>query len=56
VLWTSLYLGLGFVIGSNIEAANQFLGNLTGLLAALAVLIISTAYRRNHAARSGRTG
>lgn len=44
-LWTSLYVGLGFAIGGDIEAASQFLGNLSGLLAALAVLMVSGAYR-----------
>lgn len=45
LIWTSAYLGLGFGIGSNIEAASQFLGNLSGLLIALGVLIVSGAYR-----------
>ncbi len=45
MLWTSLYLGLGFFIGSNIDAASQFLGNLSGLLVALAVLLVAVAYR-----------
>jgi membrane-associated protein len=45
LVWTSLYIGLGFAIGSNIDAASQFLGNLSGLLAALAVLLVSIAYR-----------
>ncbi len=45
VVWTSAYLGLGYAIGSNIEAASQFLGNLSGLLAALAVLTVASIYR-----------
>jgi len=45
LIWTSAYLGLGFVIGSNIDAASQFLGNLSGLLIALGVLIVAGAYR-----------
>jgi membrane-associated protein len=44
-VWTPAYLGLGFGIGNNIEAASQFLGNLSGLLVALGVLIVSAAYR-----------
>ncbi len=32
VIWTSAYLGLGYGIGNNIDAASQFLGNLSGLL------------------------
>ncbi len=49
LLWTSAYLGLGFGIGNNIEAASQFLGNLSGLLVALGVLIVSAAYRAGSA-------
>ena len=45
LLWTSLYIGVGYGVGSNIDAAGQFLGNLSGLLAALAVLLVSAAYR-----------
>ncbi len=45
VAWTSAYLGLGFAIGSNIDAASQFLANLSGLLLALAVLMVATIYR-----------
>lgn len=45
LVWSAAYLGLGFAIGSNIEAASQFLANLSGLLAALAVLAVSSAYR-----------
>jgi len=45
VTWTSAYLGLGFAIGSNIDAASQFLGNFSGLLLALAVLTVATIYR-----------
>lgn len=44
VIWTSAYLGLGYGIGNNIEAASQFLGNLSGLLIALAVLVVAAAY------------
>ncbi len=49
LLWTSAYLGLGFGIGNNIDAASQFLGNLSGLLVALAVLAVSAAYRAGFA-------
>jgi membrane protein DedA with SNARE-associated domain len=44
LIWTTAYLGLGFWIGGNIEAASQFLGNLSGLLIALGVLVVSIAY------------
>jgi membrane protein DedA with SNARE-associated domain len=43
--WTSAYLGLGFAIGSNIDAASQFLGNLSGLMVSLAVLAVATITR-----------
>jgi membrane protein DedA with SNARE-associated domain len=45
LLWTSAYLGLGFGIGNNIDAASQFLANLSGLIIALGVLIVASAYR-----------
>ena len=45
LIWTSAYLGLGFAVGTNIEAASQLLGNLSGLLIALGVLVIASAYR-----------
>jgi membrane protein DedA with SNARE-associated domain len=43
--WTAAYLGLGYAIGSDIDAASQFLANLTGLLAALAAVIVACIYR-----------
>jgi membrane protein DedA with SNARE-associated domain len=45
LIWTSAYLGLGFGIGGNIEAASQFLANLSGLVIAVGVLVVSSAYR-----------
>src|SRR5450830_779410 len=45
LIWTSAYLGLGYGIGNNIEAASQFLGNLSGLLIALGVLVVASVYR-----------
>ncbi|HSP49707.1 MAG TPA: DedA family protein [Pseudolabrys sp.] len=45
LIWTSAYLGLGYGIGNNIHAASQFLGNLSGLLIALGVLIVLSVYR-----------
>jgi membrane protein DedA with SNARE-associated domain len=45
LIWTSAYLGLGYGVGSNIEAASQFLGNLSGLVIALGVLVIASVYR-----------
>lgn len=43
VIWTSAYLGLGYGVGTDIEAASTFLANLTGLLLSLAVLVASGA-------------
>ena len=45
LIWTSAYLGLGYGIGNNIDAASQFLGNLSGLVIALGMLVVSGAYR-----------
>jgi membrane protein DedA with SNARE-associated domain len=45
LIWTSAYLGLGYAIGSHLDAANDFMQNLTGLLLSLAVLLILAAYR-----------
>ena len=39
VIWTSAYLGLGYGVGSNLEAAAGFLTNLSLLLVSLAVLV-----------------
>jgi membrane protein DedA with SNARE-associated domain len=41
LLWTSAYLGLGYAVGSDPEAASGFLANLSGLLVSLAVLAAS---------------
>jgi membrane protein DedA with SNARE-associated domain len=38
LLWTSAYLGLGYGIGGDLEAAAGFLANLSGTLLSLAVL------------------
>lgn len=40
MLWTAAYLGIGFVIGADFEAATGFLGNLSGfLLSGMALLV-----------------
>jgi membrane protein DedA with SNARE-associated domain len=36
-IWTGAYLGAGYLLEGNLEAANRFLGNLSGFLIALAV-------------------
>jgi membrane-associated protein len=38
LVWTSAYLGLGYAVGTNLEAAASFLGNLSFLLVSLGVL------------------
>jgi membrane protein DedA with SNARE-associated domain len=38
VIWTSAYLGLGYAIGADLEAAAGFLTNLSGLLVMLVLL------------------
>lgn len=43
LIWTSAYLGYG--IGGNIDAASQFLANLSGLIIALGVLVVASDYR-----------
>jgi membrane protein DedA with SNARE-associated domain len=46
-LWTSAYLGLGYAVGGEFEAATGFLRNLAGLLTALTVLAgAGVAWRR----------
>jgi len=45
LIWTAAYLGLGYGIGGNIDAASQFLANLSGLIITLGVLVVSSAYR-----------
>jgi membrane protein DedA with SNARE-associated domain len=49
LIWTSAYVGLGFAVGKNIDAASQFLANLSGLLVALGVLAVAAAYRAGFA-------
>lgn len=39
MLWTSAYLGVGYSVGANLEAAASFLTNLSILLVSLAVLL-----------------
>ena len=41
LIWTAAYLGLGYGVGSDLEAAAGFLANLSGSLISLAVLAAS---------------
>ncbi len=45
LIWTAAYLGLGYGIGGNIDAASQFLANLSGMVISLGVMIVAAAYR-----------
>jgi membrane protein DedA with SNARE-associated domain len=38
-IWTFAYMGLGYTLAGSIEAATDFLGNLTGLLLSFSVLV-----------------
>lgn len=53
-IWTSAYLGLGYGVGTDIEAASTFLANLTGLLLSLAVLIVSGVIASGRAPQRSR--
>jgi membrane protein DedA with SNARE-associated domain len=44
LLWTAAYLGLGYVIGNNIEAAGVFLQQVTGLVLCLGLALIIASY------------
>jgi len=53
ILWTSAYLGLGYIDGADLEAAARFLQNVAGVLLSLALLVgASLALRRRHAGPS----
>jgi membrane protein DedA with SNARE-associated domain len=40
-VWTAAYLGLGYSIGADLDAATGFLSNLTGLLLCAIVLVVA---------------
>ncbi len=44
LVWTAAYLGLGYVIGNNIEVAGLFLEHVTGLVLSLGVVLIVGTY------------
>ncbi len=49
LLWTSAYLGVGYAVGDNAEAASEFLANLTRmLLSVLVCLVCAAALRSTH--------
>ncbi|HWE21084.1 MAG TPA: DedA family protein [Hyphomicrobiaceae bacterium] len=43
VIWTAAYMGLGYALAGNLEAATEFLKNVAGLLLSLSALAVSTA-------------
>jgi membrane protein DedA with SNARE-associated domain len=56
LLWTSAYLGLGYAVGTDLEAASSFLANLSLLLVSLAILtgtVLVTAGRATGGERHG---
>jgi len=44
ILWTAAYFGLGYFIGSDLEAASGFLGSLSGLLVSALIAAAAAAY------------
>lgn len=52
-VWVALYVGLGFLFAGNVAALADILGNLSGLLAALAVVAAAGLWLVR-AARSGK--
>ena len=57
LIWTSAYLGLGYSLGIGMEAAADFLSNLSGLLISLAALagLGVLVYRDHTRLRTART-
>jgi membrane protein DedA with SNARE-associated domain len=56
LLWTSGYLGLGYGVGGDLEAATDFLKNLTGFLVSLGILVGlgAATFRRSTAMQGTR--
>ena len=55
VIWTAAYVGLGYTLAGNVDAATDFLKNVTGLLVSVSLLAASTLIawaRRNPSPRS----
>jgi membrane protein DedA with SNARE-associated domain len=42
LIWTAAYVGLGYTLAGNVDAATDFLKNLTGLLVSVSLLAAST--------------
>jgi membrane protein DedA with SNARE-associated domain len=57
VVWTAAYLGLGYFVGNDLEAASGFLANLTGLIVSLAIAGAAALYVvRSPTPATGATG
>jgi membrane protein DedA with SNARE-associated domain len=56
VVWTAAYLGLGYSIGGDLEAATGFLTNLSALLVSLTVLAASALVASRRVASSAPGG
>lgn len=55
ILWTFVYMGLGYAVGASLEAAAGFLANLSVFLVLLAVLIMSGAVAFTRSSESPRS-
>jgi membrane protein DedA with SNARE-associated domain len=55
VIWTFAYMGLGYVLAGNIDAAAEFLKNVTGMLLSLSVFTVSAliVWTSRHRASAG---
>lgn len=52
ILWTSAYMGLGFGVAGDVEAASTFLANLSGLIIGLAVVAAASVVLAGYAGRT----
>jgi membrane protein DedA with SNARE-associated domain len=54
MIWTAAYMGLGYTLAGNLDAATEFLKNVTGLLLSLTVLAASAVigWRRHDEERN----
>ena len=51
VVWTSSYVGLGYGVGGNLDAATGFLANLTGTILSVFILTAAALVASGHADR-----
>jgi len=55
VVWTAAYLGLGYAIGADLDAATGFLANLTGFLLCAIVLVVAGTVATMSGGRGARS-